>query len=107
MGNTRPPLLEPSSARLSSSGTASGEPPHPHLALTVDAADLLRFQARLRASGVPTDGPRRLGPPGHASVYFADPFGNSLELVTTGYEGAVQNGPPEMSALGHEWEARG
>ncbi len=77
-------------------------PPHPHLALTVDAEDLLRFQARLRAAGVPTDGPRRLGPPGHASVYFADPFGNSLELVTTGYEGAVQSGPPEMSALGHE-----
>ncbi len=78
-------------------------PPHPHLALVVDADDLLRFQARLRAAGVPTDGPRRLGPPGHASVYFADPCGNSLELVTTGYRDAVQDGPPTMSALGYAW----
>jgi hypothetical protein len=77
-----------------------------HLALQVDAGDLPRFQARLRASGVPTDGPRRLGPPGHASVYFADPFGNSLDLVTTGFQGAVQSGPPDMSALGHDREAR-
>ena len=46
------------------------------------------------------DGPRRLGPPGHASVYFSDPFGNTLELVTTGYQGSVVEGPPDVSVLG-------
>jgi hypothetical protein len=48
---------------------------------------------------VPIDGPRRLGPPGQASVYFADPFGNTLELVTTGYEGVVLDGPPDVGRL--------
>jgi catechol 2,3-dioxygenase-like lactoylglutathione lyase family enzyme len=76
-------------------------PPHPHIALEVDHGDLDPFHQRLRAAGVPTDGPRRLGPPGHASIYFADPFGNSLELVTTGYRGSVMGGPPDMSRLGH------
>ena len=74
--------------------------PHPHMAFAVDADHLYRFVARLKASGVPLDGPRRLGPPGHASVYFADPFGNTLELVTDGYEGTVENGPPDVTRLG-------
>ncbi len=74
--------------------------PHPHLAMNVDHDDLDRFLERLRAAGVPLDGPRRLGPPGHASVYFVDPFGNTLELVTLGYEGAVEQGPPDVSKLG-------
>ncbi|MFT3772644.1 MAG: VOC family protein [Minicystis sp.] len=74
--------------------------PHPHLAMNVapDALDI--FAARLRAAGVPLDGPRRLGPPGHASVYFADPFGNTLELVTMGYGGPVTDGPPDVARLG-------
>ncbi len=74
--------------------------PHPHLAMRVDPGHLDAFALRLRAAGVPTDGPRRLGPPGHASVYFADPFGNTLELVTLGYEGQVLEGPPDVSKLG-------
>lgn len=74
--------------------------PHPHLAFNVDADALDPFVARLRAAGVPLDGPRRLGPPGHASVYFADPFGNTLELVSMGYPGAVKEGPPDVSTLG-------
>lgn len=82
-----------------------GEPrvpqPHPHLALNVDHDDLDRFCARLSAAGVPTDGPRRLGPPGQASLYFADPWGNSLELTTSGYRGPVKEGPPDMAALAH------
>lgn len=76
-------------------------PPHPHLALRVASADLDAFATRLRSAGIPLDGPRRLGPPGHASLYFADPWGNSLELVTTGYAGPVAEGPPAMNALGH------
>lgn len=74
--------------------------PHPHLALDVDHDELDAFVARLTSGGVPVDGPRRLGPPGHASVYFADPFGNTLELVTLGYEGAVAFGPPDVTKLG-------
>ncbi len=74
--------------------------PHPHLAMNVDHDELDVFHQRLREAGVPTDGPRRLGPPGHASVYFADPFGNTLELVTLGYRGRVEEGPPDVSRLG-------
>lgn len=73
--------------------------PHPHLALNVDADELDVFVERLRDARVPIDGPRRLGPPGHASVYFADPFGNLLELVTMGYRGDVRGGPPEVARL--------
>lgn len=74
--------------------------PHPHLAMAVDADQLDPFAIRLRTANVPVDGPRRLGPPGHASLYFADPFGNTLELVTTGYQGAVIEGPPDVTKLG-------
>lgn len=73
--------------------------PHPHLAMNVDADELDRCMERLRDAGVPFDGPRRLGPPGHASVYFTDPFGNLLELVTLGYAGAVREGPPDVAVL--------
>lgn len=83
--------------------TAPSPPPHPHLALEVDADALPVFLARLQSAGVPTDGPRRLGPPGHASIYFADPFGNSLELACMGFEGPVAFGPPDMASLGHDW----
>jgi catechol 2,3-dioxygenase-like lactoylglutathione lyase family enzyme len=76
-------------------------PAHPHVALQVDADELDSFRARLMAAGVPLDGPRRLGPPGHASVYFADPWGQLLELVTLGYHGEVMSGPPNASKLGY------
>lgn len=82
-------------------GSARGTPrPHPHIAMNVDPDELDTFLARLRAAGVPVDGPRRLGPPGHASIYFADPFGNTLELVTLRYEGPTAFGPPDVSVLG-------
>ena len=74
--------------------------PHPHLAMRVDADQLDALAMRLRAANVPIDGPRRLGPPGCASVYFADPSGNTLELVTTSYPGPVLDGPPDVSKLG-------
>lgn len=75
-------------------------PPHPHLALRVDPDQLDPFIGRLRDARIPIDGPRRLGPPGQASVYFADPSGNTLELVTMGYRGAVSEGAPDVSTLG-------
>lgn len=74
-------------------------PAHPHLALWVAPDHLLPMAERLRLAGVPLDGPRRLGPPGQASVYFADPFGNTLELVTLGYDGTVELGPPRTEQL--------
>lgn len=81
-------------------GRARATPvPHPHLALEVTPADLDLGIARLQHAGVRLDGPRRLGPKGHASVYFADPFGNTLELVTTDYRGEVRSGPPDVSVL--------
>ena len=73
--------------------------PHPHIAMNVDHDELDRCVQRLARAGVPVDGPRRLGPPGHASVYFADPTGNLLELVTMGYRGPVEEGPPEVANL--------
>ncbi|KFE62696.1 VOC family protein [Hyalangium minutum] len=73
--------------------------PHPHLAMQVRPGDLDTCIARLQQAGVKIDGPRRLGPPGHASVYFSDPFGNLLEFVTLGYQGPVMDGPPDVSQL--------
>ena len=76
--------------------------PHPHIAFNVDHDELDVFVERLKNAGVPIDGPRRLGPPGHASVYFTDPFGNLLELSTMGYRGPVLEGVPEVARL--VWE---
>lgn len=73
---------------------------HPHLALRVDGDQLDTFAARLRVAGVPLDGPRRLGAPGQASLYFADCSGNTLELVALSYPGAALEGPPDVSKLG-------
>ncbi len=73
--------------------------PHPHLAFAVDNDALDLWIDRLRSAGVRLDGPRRLGPPGHASIYFFDPFGNLLELVTVGYRGDVTLGPPDLDAI--------
>lgn len=73
--------------------------PHPHLAFEVDHDDLDAFRARLLAAGVQVDGPRQLGGPGQASLYFTDPWGQLLELTTTSYRGAVQHGPPDLSCF--------
>lgn len=72
---------------------------HPHYAFAVPARDLPAWQRRLAAAGVPIDGPLRLGPPGHASIYFNDPFGNHLEITCMGYTGAVEQRPPVGSHM--------
>jgi catechol 2,3-dioxygenase-like lactoylglutathione lyase family enzyme len=86
---------------------ASGRPPpmsgHPHVALAIPPGEMLRWKARLAERAVPTFGPTRLGPPGQASLYFNDPFGNHLELVTKGFVGDLPVGPPDMAALAYEW----
>ena len=72
---------------------------HPHLAVYVDADQLDAFALRLARAGVSCDGPRQLGPAGQASLYFVDPWGQLLELVSTGYEGETRSGPPELDRL--------
>jgi catechol 2,3-dioxygenase-like lactoylglutathione lyase family enzyme len=80
-----------------------GQPPaladHPHLAFEVSPAELLTWRDKLEAAGVPTDGPRRLGPRGQASLYFNDPSGNHLELTALGFTGPLPVGAPTMSKL--------
>lgn len=72
---------------------------HPHYAFRVAPRDLPRFQARLHAHGVPTEGPLQLGFPGQASLYFNDPAGNLLELTCTGYSRPIPVRPPDLSGL--------
>jgi catechol 2,3-dioxygenase-like lactoylglutathione lyase family enzyme len=84
-----------------------GQPPrlagHPHHAFAVSGRQMLRWKERLNDAGVPTFGPTRLGPPGQASLYFNDPFGNHLELVTHGFVPEIPIGPPDMASLDYEW----
>jgi catechol 2,3-dioxygenase-like lactoylglutathione lyase family enzyme len=87
-----------------------GQPPrrlagHPHHAFAVSGREMLRWKKRLNDAGVPTFGPTRLGPPGQASLYFNDPFGNHLELVTQGFAADIPIGPPDMASLDYEWRA--
>jgi len=72
---------------------------HPHYAFAVPARDLPKWRRRLAAEGVPIEGPLRLGPPGQASIYFNDPFGNRLEITCFGFAGAVEQRPPVPTRL--------
>jgi catechol 2,3-dioxygenase-like lactoylglutathione lyase family enzyme len=72
---------------------------HPHFAFRVPPRDMLKWKKRLELHGVPTDGPLRLGFPGQASLYFNDPSGNHLEIVTTGFTKPIPIRPPEMARL--------
>jgi catechol 2,3-dioxygenase-like lactoylglutathione lyase family enzyme len=87
-----------------------GQPPsdagHPHLAFHVPPSELLLWRRRLNEAGVPTFGPTQLGPPGQASLYFNDPSGNHLELVTQGFVAEIPIGPPDMRALAYEWRGQ-
>jgi catechol 2,3-dioxygenase-like lactoylglutathione lyase family enzyme len=89
---------------------SEGQPPrhagHPHYAFHVSPDTLLKWKRRLNDAGVPTWGPTRLGPPGQASLYFNDPSGNHLELVTRGFVAEIPVGAPDMNALVYEWRAR-
>jgi catechol 2,3-dioxygenase-like lactoylglutathione lyase family enzyme len=81
----------------------SGQPAltagHPHYAFHVPPRHLLKWKALLGSHGVPTDGPLQLGPPGQASLYFNDPFGNHLELVSLGFSKSIPIRPPVMADI--------
>lgn len=86
---------------------SSGQPPaasgHPHYAFRVPPRHLLRWKAALESRGVPTEGPLQLGPPGQASLYFNDPFGNHLELMCMGFSKPIPIRPPVMTSI--VWKA--
>ena len=72
---------------------------HPHYAFHVPARHMLKWKARLESRGIPTEGPLQLGPPGQASLYFNDPFGNHLELVCLGFSKPIPVRFPVMSTV--------
>jgi catechol 2,3-dioxygenase-like lactoylglutathione lyase family enzyme len=72
---------------------------HPHYAFEVPARHLLKWKARLASHGIPTEGPLQLGPPGQASLYFNDPFGNHLELMCLGFSKPIPIRFPVMSTV--------
>lgn len=84
---------------LQSSGQARPDQGHPHYAFRVPPRQMLKWLERLKSRGVPTEGPLQLGPPGQASIYFNDPSGNHLEIVTMGFMGSVEIRPPDVTRL--------
>ncbi|MFC0268865.1 VOC family protein [Kushneria aurantia] len=69
-------------------GTMGTIPPHngsgaQHIALAIGAEELDGWERRLKAHGVEIEG-RSHWPPGGESLYFRDPDGHLLELVTPG-----------------------
>jgi hypothetical protein len=91
---------------LQSWGQAAAEQPHSHFAFRVPPSQMQRWKAKLASEGIPSDGPRRLGAPGQASLYFNDPFGNHLEIQTLGLGLEIPEGPPDMERLSYEWSRR-
>ncbi len=96
-------LFAGGSTRLDLFLQRDGQPPlaqgHPHLAFRVPPGEMRAWQKRLERAGVPTEGPLRLGPPGHASLYFNDPSGNHLEIVCLGFADEIPIRPPQMTGL--------
>lgn len=89
---------------LQQEGQPAPEHGHPHLAFEVRPEDILSLKAALTARGIPVEGPLQLGPPGHASIYFNDPFGNHLEFSSMGFSGEVQVRPPDMRTITYTWK---
>lgn len=84
---------------LQRSGQPAATAGHPHFAFHVPPRHLLKWKALLDIHGVPTEGPLQLGPPGQASLYFNDPFGNHLELVCLGFSKPIPVRPPVMADI--------
>lgn len=91
---------------LQRSGQPAATAGHPHFAFKVSPGQLMRWKARLASHGVPTEGPLQLGPPGQASLYFNDPFGNHLELECMGFSQPIPVRPPEMARVAWPQDGR-
>ena len=79
---------------------------HPHVAFLVAPGDLLAWKKQLLERGVIVAGPTRAGPPGQASFYFNDPFGNHLEMLTLGFTAEeLPVGMPDRSRLNYTWQS--
>jgi catechol 2,3-dioxygenase-like lactoylglutathione lyase family enzyme len=92
-GSTRVDLF------LQRSGQPAPTAGHPHYAFHVPPRHILKWKALLESHGVPTEGPLQLGPPGQASLYFNDPFGNHLELTCLGFSKPIPIRPPVMAEV--------
>lgn len=88
---------------LQHSGQPAAQQGHPHFAFRARPRHMLRWKRVLDQAGVPSDGPIQLGPPGQASLYFNDPFGNHLEMTCLGFGKDIPIRPPLMAAL--EWRS--
>ena len=99
-GSTRVDLF------LQRSGQPAATAGHPHYAFRVSPRQMMRWKERLTSHGVPTEGPLQLGPPGQASLYFNDPFGNHLELECMGFPRVIPVRPPEMARVTWRPESR-
>jgi catechol 2,3-dioxygenase-like lactoylglutathione lyase family enzyme len=84
---------------LQDAGQPSASVGHPHFAFRGSPRALRKWRSVLEAKGIPFDGPLQLGPPGQASLYFNDPFGNHLEITCFGYDEAIPVRPPTMAKL--------
>ena len=78
---------------------------HPHVAFRVSGLQFSTWKRRLIEKGLKISGPTRPGPPGQASFYFNDPFGNHLEIVTMGFvDHDLPAGMMDRSHLDYEWK---
>jgi catechol 2,3-dioxygenase-like lactoylglutathione lyase family enzyme len=84
---------------LQSAGQPAPLAGHPHFAFKVSPGGMRKWQKIFEAKGIPFDGPLQLGPPGQASLYFNDPFGNHLEITCFGYGEKIPIRPPAMARL--------
>lgn len=84
---------------LQSTGQPEAMAGHPHFAFKVSPKGMRNWRNILKGLGIPFDGPIQLGPPGQASLYFNDPFGNHLEVTCFGYGEAIPVRPPVMAKL--------
>jgi catechol 2,3-dioxygenase-like lactoylglutathione lyase family enzyme len=72
---------------------------HPHFAFRGSPKLLRKWRSAFEVKGIPYDGPLQLGPPGQASLYFNDPFGNHLEITCFGYDEVIPVRPPVTEQL--------
>ena len=84
---------------LQDSGQPAVDAGHPHFAFRGSPRTLRKWRRLFETKGIPFDGPLQLGPPGQASLYFDDPFGNHLEITCFGYDEVIPIRPPRMAEV--------